>query len=223
METAAFCEIDPFCRKVLKKHWPSVPIYKDIRTLTKERLQNDGITDISVLTGGIPCQPFSVAGQRKGADDDRHLWPAMLSIISNIRPDWVVCENVVGIIGMELDNILFDLECIEYAAWTFVIPATAVGGNHRRERIWIVANTEGKQSAPKNYRRKQTKTKREEQGKPRGGYSGDVPRRGGPAEPGICGIADGIPEQLDRLKSLGNSVVPQIPEIIGRAIMEANQ
>ena len=221
METVAFCEIDPFCQKVLKKHWPDVPCYSDITELTAEQLENDGITDISVLTGGIPCQPFSNAGHKKGADDDRHLWPEMFAIITGIRPDWVICENVTGIIGMELDNILSDLECIEYAVWTFVIPATAVGGNHRRERVWIVANAPRQQSTPKDNERQQGKDCIEKQGQPRRSYGRHVSRPRWLSESEIPGINDGIPGQLDRNRSIGNAVVPQVVEQLGRAIMES--
>jgi DNA (cytosine-5)-methyltransferase 1 len=135
-ETVAFCEIDPFCQKVLKKHWPDVPIYNDVRTLNY-----DGPVD--VITGGYPCQPFSLAGKRQGESDDRHLWPAMFSLVKKHRPSWVIGENVAGHIGMGLDDVLSDLEGEAYAVRTFVIPACAVDAPHRRDRVWIVAHTDG--------------------------------------------------------------------------------
>ena len=138
-ETVAFCEIDQYCQKVLAKHWPDVPIYDDIRELGKERLENDGIsTDVDFLTGGFPCQPFSVSGKQRGQDDNRHLWPEMLRIISEIRPDWVVGENVSGFVRLALDNCLAGLESQGYETETFVLPACAVGAPHRRDRVWIV-------------------------------------------------------------------------------------
>jgi len=134
-ETIAFCEIEPFCQKVLKKHWPDVPCYDDVRSLDYEG-------PVDVITGGYPCQPFSVAGNRKGEEDDRHLWPAMFSLITKHRPPWVIGENVAGHINMGLDDVLADLESEGYECRTFVIPACAVKAPHRRDRVWIIANTE---------------------------------------------------------------------------------
>ena len=146
IETAAFCEIEPFCQKVLRKHWPHVPIYDDVRALTKARLDADGIGTIDIVVGGYPCQPFSVAGKRRGAEDDRHLWPEMFRIIAEIRPRWVVGENVAGHVNLGLDDVLSDLESIGYTAQAFVIPACAVGSPHRRDRVFIVAYTESEYS-----------------------------------------------------------------------------
>jgi len=131
-KTVGFCEIEPFCQQVLKKHWPDVPIYNDVRGL-----EHDGAVDI--VTGGYPCQPFSTAGKRKGQSDPRHLWPAMFGIIEKHRPRWVIGENVAGHVSMGLDQVLADLERAAYSAIPFIIPACAVGAPHRRDRIWIVA------------------------------------------------------------------------------------
>lgn len=131
----AFVECDPFCRKVLKKHWPDVPVIEDIRDY-----EHDG-AKIDLLTGGFPCQPFSVAGKKKGIDDDRFLWPEMFRIIHAVRPSWVIGENVAGIVKMALDFVLSDLESIGYAWSAFIIPACAVNAPHRRDRVWIVANS----------------------------------------------------------------------------------
>jgi len=136
-ETAAFCEIEPFCQKVLKKHWPDVPLYEDVRTLT-EKYNGEAV---ELICGGYPCQPFSHAGKRQGADDDRHLWPAMFDCIKKFRPTWVIGENVAGHINMGLDEVLSDLESKDYEARAFVIPACAVDAPHRRDRVWVVANT----------------------------------------------------------------------------------
>ena len=159
METVAFCEYDEKARRVLSKHWPDVPQYSDVRTLTKEQLDNDGITDIGLICGGYPCQPFSTAGKRQGEADDRALWPEYFRLIKEIRPTWVIAENVAGHISMGLDNVLADLESEDYAVQTFVIPACAVDAKHRRDRVWIVGHAEHNGPSPR-------RNKRELQGKP---------------------------------------------------------
>ncbi len=143
-ETAAFCEIDPYCRSVLKKHWPGVPIFEDIR-----KLKGTDIGTVDIITGGYPCQPFSVAGKQKGVEDKRHLWPEYFRIIKELRPSFIVGENVGGHIKLGLDSVIEDLESEGYAARTFSISASSVGANHQRERIWIVANSDssGSESA----------------------------------------------------------------------------
>ena len=138
METVAFCEIEEYPRKVLAKHWPDVPIYDDVRTLTGDRLRQDGIT-VDVICGGYPCQPFSLAGDRGGESDDRHLWPEVARLLQELEPDWAVFENVYGHISMGLDDVLSDLERLGYSSETFVIPACALDAKHRRDRVWIVA------------------------------------------------------------------------------------
>jgi DNA (cytosine-5)-methyltransferase 1 len=100
IETVAMCEIEPYCVEILKLRYPGVPIYGDVRELTAERLRNDGIGPIDIICGGFPCQPFSQAGQRRGTEDDRYLWPEMLRIIKEVRPTWFVGENVAGIVSM---------------------------------------------------------------------------------------------------------------------------
>ncbi|MDE5709171.1 MAG: DNA (cytosine-5-)-methyltransferase [Alistipes sp.] len=134
------CEIDPFCRPVLAYHFPNAVQYEDIRTTDFTVWRGR----IDVLTGGFPCQPFSVAGKRKGTDDDRYLWPEMLRAIREIRPRWVVGENVRGFVnwseGMVLDTVFADLEALGYEVQPFVLPACAVGAPHRRDRVWIVAH-----------------------------------------------------------------------------------
>lgn len=279
-ETVAFCEIDPFCQKVLKKNWPDVPIYNDVRTL-----DHDG--PIDVITGGYPCQPFSTAGKRKGADDDRHLWPAMFRLVQKHRPAWVIGENVAGHISMGLDNVLADLEGEGYAARAFVIPACAVDAPHRRDRVWVVAHSQsaGKRREVGNIREKDggqgrtllqqpdgasegaAKIMADAQGFGGGAFGQEVnePQRangfsgsgerihsnadsagrekfdtpslaareghgsrtsfeGRPAarwtaEPAVGRVAHGIPRRVDRLKSLGNAVVPKIPEMIGYGLL----
>lgn len=139
-ETVAFCEYDEHAQKVLRKHWPDTEIIGDIRELADDAERFRGSVDI--VCGGYPCQPFSLAGVRRGDKDDRHLWPEMLRVIEAVRPRWVIGENVAGHITMGLDQVLFDLESEGYTARPFVIPACAVDAPHRRDRVWVVAHTE---------------------------------------------------------------------------------
>ena len=214
-ETVGQCEFADYPTKVLEKHWPDVPRWRDIRTLTKESFyERTGRTTVDVISGGFPCQPFSTAGKRRGKEDDRYLWPEMLRVISEIEPAWVIGENVAGIISMALDDILADLENIGYSAQSFNIPACAVGAPHRRKRVFIVAN-----SAQTN------------------GYDGNAQKRGDDnneapleyrgrawwdSEPELCRVVDGIPSKLDisRDECLGNAVVPQQAYPLFKAIFE---
>ena len=139
IKTVAFCEIDSFCTKVLNKNWPTVPVYNDIKELTYEKLKADGIESIDIITGGYPCQPFSIAGLKKGEKDPRHLWPEMFRLIKECRPTWVIGENVSGHIKLGLDTVQQDLESEGYTLRTFSISAASIGANHQRERIWTVA------------------------------------------------------------------------------------
>jgi len=149
IETVAFCEIEPYCQQVLMKHWPDVPIYNDVRELTRERLEQDGVIGngrtIDLICGGYPCQPFSVAGKRRGTKDDRHLWPEMFRLVRELRPTWVLGENVAGHVSLGLDDVLSDLESAGYKTRAFIIPAAAVGAPHRRDRVFVVAYSEGEQ------------------------------------------------------------------------------
>ena len=126
---------------MLKKHWPHVKQYEDIKELNYERLKADGLFPIDIITGGYPCQPFSIAGNQKGEQDPRHLWPEMFRLIKELRPSWVIGENVSGHIKLGLDTVLENLESEGYSVRTFSISASSIGANHQRERIWIVANT----------------------------------------------------------------------------------
>ena len=135
-DTVAFCEFDDFCRKVLNKHWPDVPIYKDLKEIGNEPERI--IQDFDLICGGIPCQPFSVAGKKKGKEDDRHLWPYMYEIIKYKKPSWVIVENVGGFVNVALDDVCLDLEAQGYATQSFIIPACSVEAPHRRDRIWIL-------------------------------------------------------------------------------------
>jgi len=231
MKTIAFCEIEEFPRKVLKKNFPDVPIFKDVRDLHANQIKET----IDVICGGYPCQPFSVAGKRKGEKDDRHLWPEMFRIIQEGEIPWVVCENVTGHIILGLDEVLSDLESEGYTCWVFIIPACAINAIHRRDRVWVIAHS----SNTKNTRHKQysravlQKSKANERNK--------IPYRN------TCEGNDGIPERMagynlkepaqppfilktkipknnvEMFRCLGNTVMPQIVELIGRAIIAQDQ
>ena len=153
METVAFCEYDEKARLVLNKHWPDVPMYNDVKTLTGEQLEKDGITDIGLICGGYPCQSFSTAGKRKGQADDRYLWPEFFRLVKEIRPTWIIAENVAGHINLGLEDVLADLESEGYNVQTFLIPACAVDAFHRRDRVWIVAHSNAKCGASAKQKR----------------------------------------------------------------------
>src|SRR5688572_4450644 len=139
MRTVAFCEIDPFCRRVLAKHWPGVPCYDDVRSLTAERLAADGIA-ADVICGGFPCQDISVAGKGLGLEGVRSgLWSEYARLIGEIRPRFVIVENVSALLSRGLGRVLGDLAALGYDAEWHCIPASAVGAPHIRDRIWIIA------------------------------------------------------------------------------------
>ena len=318
-ETIAFCEFDKFCQKVLKKHWPDVPIYNDLKEISKDEETIRFIPDHDLVCGGVPCQPFSYAGKQKGKEDDRHLWPFMFKIIKQKKPTWVIVENVGGFVNVALDDVCLDLEAEGYATQSFIIPACGVEAPHRRDRIWIigkrnVGNTNDTRDRTSrcevDENREETIERREEQSqfelsgssedvadsshkgvrtRERGSVSeslrendarSDNKRRNGEyvdsqvressllredekdvadsssigqqgqgqfgkwssaktygkretsnafsigidnqwrIEPRVGRVADGIPNRVDRLKSLGNAIVPQIIYHIGLAILE---
>ena len=136
-----FCDIEPWSRKVLAKHWPDVPIAHDVKELANDPARL--VPDCDILTAGYPCQPFSVAGKQRGTKDDRHLWPFISQIIAHKRPAFCVLENVYGHVALGLDEVLADLEAQDYAARAFIVPACAVNAPHRRDRIWIIARNVG--------------------------------------------------------------------------------
>lgn len=146
METVVFCEREPFPQKVLQKNFPGVPILDDVHDFTREELERRGIfgdgRTIDIISAGYPCQPFSHAGQRRGSEDDRHLWPEVKRILEEIRPRWFLGENVAGHITLGLDDVLSDLGGAGYTAQALVIPAAAVGASHKRDRVFIVGYTD---------------------------------------------------------------------------------
>ena len=140
-----FCDIEPWSRKVLSKHWPDVPIAHDVKELANDPDRFIPRTDPrkTILSSGYPCQPFSVVGKQRGTEDDRHLWPFISQIIAHKRPAFCVLENVYGHLALGLDEVLADLEAQDYAARAFIVPACAVNAPHRRDRIWIIARNVG--------------------------------------------------------------------------------
>jgi len=220
METVAFCEIEEFPRKVLKKHWPDVPIYEDVRNVTAERLRADGIERIDVVTGGFPCQDISVAGKQAGIEGERSgLWGELCRIIGDIRPKYTIVENVTALIsgdsGRWFGRVLGDLAKIGYDCEWHCIPASELGAHHHRDRVWIIAYFNSK-------RFQERLLQPGLQRKARCNDYGENAPLGGKrfTRPELVRRLHGIPRRVDRLKGLGNAVVPQIPELIGRAIME---
>jgi len=271
-----FCDTDEWCRKVLNKHWPDVPIANDVKDLANDPTQ---IPDCDILTAGYPCQPFSLAGKQKGTEDDRHIWPYIHQIVAHKRPTWCIFENVYGHVTLGLDQVLLDLECEGYASRAFVVPAASVDAPHRRDRVWIVGNAKHNGQFAATVRRstlqasndneERPDTSSQSQGTSRPSDSSEVARgtdvpdtnaqrlqgdvgqgasgtqgtsTGHAAEQGgrvtqsrLGGVADGIPDWVDepddipristgqkdrtnRLKGLGNAIVPQIAMQIGLTI-----
>jgi DNA (cytosine-5)-methyltransferase 1 len=300
--TVAFIEIDPFCRRVLAKHWPGVPQYHDVRTLTADRLHADGIWP-DVICGGFPCQDISVAGQGAGIGGERSgLWSEFARLIGEIRPRYVIVENVAALVVRGLDRVLGDLAACGYDAEWRIISAADMGAPHRRERIWIVAYPDEQRT---EYSEHDSGTPRQAERHLSGGcgahvadadwqglegriglgvreYAGEraIGQGGASANvadandqrrlqpqgclgdlgrwigdgsgrqpksefrgvafrnpqgldaaglnawadgewPGVPRVAKGVPDRVNRLRALGNSLIPQIPELIGRAIMGA--
>jgi len=270
-ETVAFCEIEEFPRRVLSKHWPGVPIYHDVRELTKDVLDRDGIA-VDVITGGFPCQDLSVAGKQRGMGEGTRsgLWSEIVRLIGDLRPRYVIVENVANLLsgpserrGGWFGRVLGDLaECGYDAEWEN-IPASALGAPHRRERVWIMAYPQhgwvsvGRRDIhadeaahglrrvhchdPQGSRQQAQPLLAHANGvhaqgqQPGGsdeeGREGPLERPSGPClagigrewrvEPDVGRVAHGVPDRAHRLAALGNAVVPQIPELIGRAILEA--
>ena len=211
MRTIAFCEIEEYPRSILRKHWPDVPIFEDVRELHAKDLPES----IDLICGGYPCQPFSVAGKRRGAEDDRHLWPEIVRLIRELdaagnKPAWCLFENVAGHISMGLDTVLSDLEGEGYTCWPLVIPACALNAPHRRDRVWIIANCNSPRLQA--YGAKQQTTGLEQCRKLGGfvadtigkrckrlrweGEAGIAECREWTTESPVCGPDDGIPREL---------------------------
>jgi DNA (cytosine-5)-methyltransferase 1 len=276
-QTIGFCEKEHYAQQILKERFGAVLADAETAGLErrskqqsqlepKYRLGKGGASaprihpdiftingadyaGIDLLTGGFPCQPFSVAGKRRGAEDDRAIWPEMLRVIDGAKPAWLIGENVAGIVTMELDNILSDLEGIGYTAWPLVIPACAVDARHRRDRVWIVAHADEEGSQKRELRRgicrgtqppvqgenaamdgedvAHAANERLQRAELRGsiGQESDDDKQpfatdycGWLPEPELGRVAHGIPHRAHRLRGLGNAIVPQVAEMILRAI-----
>ena len=285
-----FCDIEPWCRDILKQHWPNVPIKSDVKELAND--PDRFIPDCDVLTAGYPCQPFSSAGKRQGEEDDRHIWPYIRTIVAHKRPSWVVFENVNGHISLGLDTVLSNLEAEGYTTRPFVIPACSVGAPHRRDRVWIVGHTEdngrdrgaetvgregiqskqnqsqlevwGKSSRPSedvadtesirvqglrpsgeqeshthvrqeisvcdsedvansdSQRTQGGATRQQHESENACQSSRSAPEWNWSAEPNVGRVANGVSKRVDRIKGLGNAIVPQIAQQIGTAIKVAH-
>lgn len=272
-------ELDDYCNKVLAKHWPTVRRYRDVRDCGAANL-----APVDLICGGFPCQPFSVAGKRGGADDDRYLWPEMRRVIAELKPRWVVAENVPGIINLALDTVLADLDSEGYEVGTLVLPACGVGAWHIRQRVWIVAHRNGKrcqeqrcpvpvgaeQSGAERHGHIPADTERpewraDEQESRQAGRVPVAARLGDDgatecgaaadtdsgrseqhecdtqravqqsdtfdwwaAESRVRGVPDGLRSGVDkgrvnRLKALGNAIVPQVAEVLFRYIAEVEE
>ena len=254
-ETVAFCEIEPFPRRVLAKHWPEVPCYEDVRTLTGARLAADGIAGIDVITGGFPCQDLSVAGRRAGLGEGTRsgLWSEIVRLIGELRPRYVIVENVANLLsgpserrGGWFGRVLGDLAEIGFDAVWDCLPAGNLGAPHERDRVWLVAYSSGQGleglrsafgNAPEipdlgcNIARANAAKIQRLHGIQHNWLCAepdrvaDWPAWGGQqwpeTEPLLCRVDDGLPDRVGRTAACGNAVVPQIPELIGRAILEA--
>ena len=217
METVAFCEFDEHAQKVLRKHWPDVPIHSDVRSLNG----HDYRGTVDVVCGGFPCQDLSSAGKQVGFSGERSsLYGEMLRIISECMPRYAIFENVTGLLtgdrGRWFAKFLYDLDSIGFNAEWHCIEAAYVGAPHRRDRVWIIAYPKCQRQSGQGGLFKPVNTKKSAYRE----ASGFVDAFQGKALPYVCRGHDGIPEGMDRLTRLGNSVVPQIPEAIGRAIVE---
>ena len=240
-ETIQFVENDKYCCKVLKKNFPEIPIHDDIKTFKATDFRGCGL-----ITGGVPCQPVSQAGKRRGSEDDRWLWPQMYRVILESRPTYVLIENVAGLITLGLDDVLVDLEKADYSFQTFNIPAVAVDARHRRQRIWILAYTDSKREIgnKSEYRegcgfesRSEDVADTECEGLERwkknlrpkerwvsdtGHYRSKISGNGRDSkwitEPDVGRVAHGVPNRVDRLRGLGNAIVPQVAYEIIRCL-----
>tara|TARA_R100000030_G_scaffold84733_1_gene67886 strand:- start:681 stop:1631 length:951 start_codon:yes stop_codon:yes gene_type:complete len=282
-----FCDIEPWSRQILAKHWPDVPIAENVKELANDP---DGLVpDCDIITAGYPCQSFSLAGKRRGTEDDRHIWPFIFTIIKGKRPSFCVFENVYGHVTLGLDQVLSDLEREGYATRPFIVPACATDAPHRRDRLWIIGrNVADTDIFNRGAIEKSRKPKRQTWGQSSSNSSSDVAdtqsdrtgksrhadktqgstessatqpygsstnvadtqskrvqRHGASGqqephsharekvfmcsserprattwdvEPPVGRVAHGIPRRVDRLRGLGNAIVPQIAMRIGQTI-----
>lgn len=192
-------ENDPFCNRILRKHWPDVPRYLDVRDVAISDL-----APVDLICGGVPCQPFSTAsaGKRRGTSDDRWLWPEMRRLVQGLKPRYVLVENVRGFDGPGLEQVVSDLEASDYEVLPpLEVPACAFGYDHWRPRIWILAYSDNKG----------------EPGRSIHAEVAELPRCN--SDTGSMGVEDGIPRRMDRMKALGNAAHVDIAEWVGRNLV----
>lgn len=222
LETVSFCENDEACQKVLRKHWPDIPIWGDIKKL---KLTQSTSRDIDLICGGFPCQDISVAGKQKGIKGERSgLWKEFHRIIKEVQPRYVVIENVANLRSQGLATVLKDLWKIGYDCEWHVISARSIGAPHLRERLWVIAYKHASSSDTHNLRCWKSFTSKEEKqkwwSKATFGFSNRWE-----IEPSVCRMDDGLSRGLDknrrkRIQQLGNSIVPQIAEFIGTQVLK---
>ncbi len=237
------CEIDPYCSRVLAKHWPTVPNLGDVTKVEWEHVER-----VDLICGGYPCQPFSVAGRRAGSDDVRHLWPFFAVAVRELRPDFALLENVTGHLSLGFGRVLGDLAELGYDVEWSCVSASSVGAPHQRDRVFAVAwSQHGRHVAdarrgrrPDNHVRARRNAIRRRGadvahsnrkrfaeavasggGASRRGWTSGRPSDCGAwrVEPDVGRVAHGVPSRVDRLRALGNAVVPQVAEFVGRALL----
>lgn len=231
-ETVAFCEIDPFCRRVLAKHWPDVPCFEDVTTL-----RGEDVGPVDVICGGFPCQDISLAGDGAGLEGERSgLWREIARLVRELRPSLVLVENVAALLGRGIDRVLGDLAALGYSAWWRCIRAADVGARHGRDRVWIVAYPQhrglsfgrGIASACDALLRPigisgndASRSEQQASSLVAMGEAGVEPsaQTAWRTEPAVGRVAHGVRHRVGQLRAYGNAVVPQIPELIGNAIL----
>lgn len=214
MITVGQVEINEFCQRVLAKHWPEVPRHADVRT-TIRWWRSEPRPRVDVVAAGFPCQPVSEAGRKLAHEDERWIWPDVADVIYAIKPQWVIAENVPGLHRRGLGTVLADLRRAGYRARTGVVSACAMGAPHPRERLFILAHTESQGRCPWGLERGSATSPHGQEQDRRG-----PGRRGWWAtEPRVDRVAYGVPAGVDRRRALGNAVVPEIGEYIGRLVM----
>jgi DNA (cytosine-5)-methyltransferase 1 len=215
-------EIDPFCRQVLAKHWPHVRRWDDVRTFPPEGDNDNALRRqyVDLICGGFPCQPLSLAGRLKGENDERFLWPDFARIIRILGPRYVLVENVPGVLSHGLGRLLRDLAKIGYDAVWAVLSACSMGAPHTRERVFVLGNSQSVK-AWSDGRPESAQTEKRWVPEP-----GKRPRAAGTPwadEPRISRTLDGVSNRMDRNKSLGNAVIPQVAEWLGKMILSIEQ
>lgn len=230
--TVGQCEWADYPTKVLEKHWPDVPRWRDIRTLTKESFyERTGRRTVDIISGVFPCQPHSVAGKRLAEKDERHLWPEFMRVVRELQPRAVVGENVPGLLSTIHDSVCADLETAGYQVWTFCVPAYSVGAHHERYRVAIVAIAQGEPRLQANSEANTAGAFREAREYVGGRHWDCLPGAYWAIhKPPVFGMADGIPGGMDgrikfhgEMKAYGNAVVPQQFYPVFRAIAEIMQ